>query len=59
MYPGRYARDLPDKAAAIDAVTGDVLTYKQLDEQSTQLARYFRSVGLQRGDTLAINLDNR
>ncbi len=59
MYPGRYARDLPDKAAAIDAVTGDVLTYNQLDEQSTQLARYFRSVGLQRGDTLAINLDNR
>ena len=59
MYPGTYAKEMPDKAAAIDAVTGKALTYRQLDEQSAQLARYLMSVGLQRGDTLAINLENR
>ena len=58
MYPGTYAKEMPDKAAAIDAVTGKALTYRQLDEQSAQLARYLMSVGLQRGDTLAINLEN-
>ena len=56
MYPGTYAKEMPDKAAAIDAVTGKALTYRQLDEQSAQLAHYFMSLGLQRGDTLAINL---
>ena len=59
MYPGKYAAETPAKAAAVDAVTGETLTYKQLDEQSAQLARYLRSVGLQRGDALALNLDNR
>ena len=59
MYPGTYAKEMPDKAAAIDAVSGRALTYRQLDEQSAQLARYLTSVGLQRGDTLAINLENR
>ena len=59
MYPGTYAKEMPDKAAAIAAVTGKALTYRQLDEQSAQLARYLMSVGLQRGDTLAINLENR
>ena len=59
MYPGTYAKEMPDKAAVIDAVTGKALTYRQLDEQSAQLARYLMSVGLQRGDTLAINLENR
>ncbi|MEC9185674.1 MAG: AMP-binding protein, partial [Pseudomonadota bacterium] len=59
MYPGKYAAETPAKAAAVDAVTSETLTYKQLDEQSAQLARYLRSVGLQRGDALALNLDNR
>ena len=58
MYPGKYSAERPEKPAVIDAATDKVLTYKQLDEQSAQLARYLRTVGLQRGDTLALNLEN-
>ncbi len=59
MYPGKYAAETPGKPAVINALTGEVLTYWQLDEQSNQLARYLRSIGLERGDALAINLENR
>ena len=59
MYPGKYATETPQKAAAINAATGDILTYRELDAQSAQLARYLHSVGLRRGDALALNLDNR
>ena len=32
MYPGKYAVETPAMAAAVDAVTGETLTYKQLAE---------------------------
>ena len=59
MYPGKYAAETPEKPAAVNAVTGEVLTYRRLNEDSIRLARYLRSVGLKRGDALAINLENR
>ena len=59
MYPGKYAAETPEKPAAVNAVTGEVLTYRRLNEDSVRLARYLRSVGLKRGDALAINLENR
>ena len=59
MYPGKYAAETPEKPAAINAVTGEVLTYRRLNEDSIRLVRYLRSVGLKRGDALAINLENR
>lgn len=59
MYPGKYAAETPDKPAVIDAASGEVLSYRQLNEQSIRLARYLSSVGLRRGDALAINLENR
>lgn len=59
MYPGKYAAETPEKPAAINAVTGEVLTYRRLNEDSIRLARHLRSVGLKRGDALAINLENR
>jgi long-chain acyl-CoA synthetase len=59
MYPGKYAAETPEKPAAINAVTGKVLTYRRLNEDSIRLARHLRSVGLKRGDALAINLENR
>ena len=55
MYPGKYAAETPEKPAAVNAVTGEVLTYRRLNEDSIRLARYLRSVGLKRGDALAIN----
>ena len=59
MYPGKYAAETPEKPAAVNAVTGEVLTYRRLNEDSIRLARYLCSVGLKRGDALAINLENR
>jgi long-chain acyl-CoA synthetase len=59
MYPGKYAAETPEKVAAVNAVTGEVLTYRRLNEDSIRLARHLRSVGLKRGDALAINLENR
>lgn len=59
MYPGKYAAETPEKPAVINAATGEVLTYQQLNESSIQLARYLHAAGLRRGDALAINLENR
>ncbi|MBO88184.1 MAG: acyl-CoA synthetase [Rickettsiales bacterium] len=59
MYPGQYAAETPNKAAAINAATGEILTYGELDARSAQLAHYLHSVGLRRGDALALNLENR
>ena len=50
MYPGKYAAETPEKPAAVNAVTGEVLTYRRLNEDSIRLARYLRSVGLRARD---------
>ncbi len=39
MYPGHHAKTSPDKAAAIHASSGEVLTYADLDAHSNQLAQ--------------------
>ena len=36
----------PDKPAIIMGNSGEVVTYRQLDERSNQAARLFRSLGL-------------
>lgn len=38
--------------------SGEVVTYRQLDERSNRLARLFRSRGLQKGDAVAIFMEN-
>ena len=58
MYPGHWARVKPDHPAVIMAASGEVVTYRELDERSCKLAGYFRSRGIQRGDHVAILLDN-
>lgn len=59
MYLADQARATPDKPAAIDAATGEILTYRQLDENSTRFARYLQAAGLQRGDRVALFMENR
>ncbi|MBM7278863.1 AMP-binding protein [Gordonia rubripertincta] len=54
MFPGVFAKSTPDKPAVIRAATGEQLTYRQLDENSTRLANYLESLGLTRGDTIAV-----
>ncbi|PYE19911.1 fatty-acyl-CoA synthase [Williamsia limnetica] len=58
MYPGAHSISSPDKPAVIMAGTGEVLTYADLESRSVKLARYFRSLGLRRGDHVALLSDN-
>ncbi len=58
MYPGSHAQNQPDKAAAINATTGEQLTYRELNDRSIQLARVWRDYGLQSGDHVALLMEN-
>jgi long-chain acyl-CoA synthetase len=58
MYPGAIAAVTPDKPAVIMAGSGQVITYRQLDEESNRLAHLFRAAGLEPGDHVAFMLSN-
>jgi len=58
MHPFIHAENTPDKPAFIMAGTGESITYRQLEDRSNQVAQYFRSVGLKKGDGVAIFLEN-
>jgi acyl-CoA synthetase (AMP-forming)/AMP-acid ligase II len=57
IYVARSALHWPDKAAVL--FQNQVLTYRQLEEQSNRLARALQALGLQRGDRVAIISPNR
>src|SRR5437762_4912172 len=57
MHPHVHAQRTPDKPAIIMA-GGTVITYRELDERSNQVARLFRDHGLQPGDRVAFLLEN-
>uniref|UniRef100_UPI0038B29A34 AMP-binding protein n=1 Tax=Staphylococcus aureus TaxID=1280 RepID=UPI0038B29A34 len=58
VFPGNFVQSTPDKPAVIRPATGESITYRELDERSTQLARYFRSVGAKPGDHVALISNN-
>lgn len=58
MFPGVFATRTPDKPAVIRAATGEQLTYRQLDENSTRLANHLDSLGLRPGDCIAMVSEN-
>ena len=58
MYPGKYARLTPNRAAYVMAGSGLVVTYTDLEHGSNQAAHLFRALGLERGDHIAICLEN-
>ena len=58
MYPGKWSRQFPDKPAAIDASTDERVSYRELDQRSIQLARFFQAKGLRPGDHVAVFLPN-
>jgi long-chain acyl-CoA synthetase len=58
VYPGTHALRTPDKPAILMASTGRTVTYARLDDRSLRLANWMRSVGLQRGDVIALISDN-
>ena len=58
MYPGQFAKDAPHRPAYIMGESGQVVTYQELEDKSNQGAQLFRSLGLQRGDHIAIMMEN-
>ncbi|MCK9544234.1 MAG: acyl-CoA synthetase [Novosphingobium sp.] len=58
MHPCVIAHQTPDKPAVIMAGSGAIVTYGQLEVRSNQCAHLFRSIGLRRGDVIALLLDN-
>ena len=58
MHPYLHARTNPDKPAIVIAATGETMTYRQLDERSNQGAHLLRSLGLKRGDVIAVCMEN-
>ena len=58
MYPGAHAATTPDRPALVVEPSGEVVTYRELDERSNQLARLWRSHGLQTGDHVAVFMEN-
>lgn len=58
MHPFVHARVTPDKPAYIMAESGLAVSYAELEAQSNRAARLFRSHGLQRGDCVALLMEN-
>jgi len=58
MYPGKWSTVCPDKPAVIHATTGEIVTYKELDDRSNQLAQLMWDKGLRKGDHAAILMEN-
>ncbi|WP_067462338.1 acyl-CoA synthetase [Actinomadura macra] len=58
MHLGQIAERTPDKPAVIMAGSGQVLTYRELNDQSNRLARLLHAEGLRPGDHIAFMLEN-
>ena len=58
MHPSKHARSQPEKIAYRMAASGETVTYAQLEKRSNQGAHLLRSLGLLRGDGIALMLEN-
>lgn len=58
MHFVEMAERVPAKVAAIDGATQELTTFGRLDSESRQLARFWRSAGLSRGDVVAVLMTN-
>src|ERR1700676_4183544 len=58
MWPAPHAEQHPDKAAYVLAVSGETVTYRDLDDESNRLAQLLYARGLRFGDHLAIFMEN-
>ncbi|WP_174185722.1 acyl-CoA synthetase [Nocardia barduliensis] len=54
MYPGAHVDRFPEKPAVVLAESGEVLTYRELEENSVRLARHLYDAGLRKGDHVAL-----
>ena len=58
MYSGLYAEERADVPAIIMADSGEVVTYRELEERQNRLAHLFRASGLRRLDHVAMFMEN-
>ncbi len=58
-HPSETAKIYPHKPAIIMGNSAEMTTYRQLDERSNQGAQLFRSLGLEKGDHIALMMENR
>jgi fatty-acyl-CoA synthase len=58
MYIGTQAEKAPDRPALIVGDSGEILSYRELDDRSNRLARLLQAHGLRRGDTVALFMEN-
>ena len=58
MHPGVHAAENPEKPAFIMANSGQVVSYRELNEGSNRGAHLFRGLGLGLGDNIAIFMEN-
>src|SRR3954452_4524559 len=56
--PGAHVDDRGDAAAVVMADSGEIVTYRELDERSKRLAQLLHAEGLRPGDHVAILLEN-
>jgi long-chain acyl-CoA synthetase len=59
MYPGAFAQTTPNKPAIVMAASGRVVTYRELDDASRQLAVALQDLGLRAEDVVAVLSDNQ
>ncbi|MDQ1454804.1 MAG: long-chain acyl-CoA synthetase [Actinomycetota bacterium] len=59
MWPGRHALERPLHAAYVMAGSGQVVTYRDLNDRSNRLAQLFFDAGLRFGDHVAVFMENR
>lgn len=56
---GYRAKEFHDRPAIVMGRSGEVVTYGEMGRRSNQLARFFHSLGLRRGDVIAILMENQ
>jgi long-chain acyl-CoA synthetase len=58
MHPFHHAARTPGKPAIVMAGSGEVVTYRQLEDRSNRFARLLRATGLRAGDHVALIVEN-
>ena len=58
MYARQHAREHPDQPAIIMATSGETVTYGDFEARCNRAAHLLREAGLERGDHIAILMEN-
>jgi long-chain acyl-CoA synthetase len=58
LYARQHALDRPDQPAIIMATSGETVTYGDYEAGCNRVAQFLRAAGLQRGDHIAVFMEN-